>query len=216
MNMPRRNSIPQWQEEASRSPEQLVDRFLSEAQILSPVNTGSLIASHHKRNKMLEQLKAGCAQESAPLSGVPYILQDMIDVAGLPTLCGAPFKQMLDAPLEDSSLLHQKLGRLGATFFAKTVPAEFGVDLQGRNKTHGACPHPAGGLRRGQQPIARLAHGVAGLPRPARRRQPPDHIPLPGRRGRLPDRRDQLLVLGVRARRHHREHPQSAVPSAAR
>lgn len=144
MDAPRQSSIEEWRKLAADSPEFVVDRFLSEAELLSPLTSGAVIASHHPKEKMVEHLKAGCALNDGPLSAVPYILQDLFDVAGLPTLCGAPFKEMLDAALEDSSLLHQKLGTLGAAFFAKTVPAEFGVDLQGRNKTHGACPHPSG------------------------------------------------------------------------
>ena len=54
------------------------------------------------------------------------------------------FLAQFEAPLEESSLLYQKLNTLGACFFSKTTPAEFGVDPQGRNLTNGDCKHSDG------------------------------------------------------------------------
>lgn len=95
---------------------------------------------------MLRQLKDGAQSEDGKLAGIPYLLQDMFDVEGLPTGCGAAFKQPFEAPLEDSCLLSRKLSSEGAMLLAKTVLAEFGWSARGLNATYGNCPH-ADGLR---------------------------------------------------------------------
>lgn len=141
-----RLNFEQWKQLSLEAPERVVDEFLAKLDRIAPESYRSIIASHPDRERILSSLKAGCAREEAPLSGVPYILQDLFDVSGLPTLCGAPFTDPFVAPLEDSSLLYQKLNTLGGCFFAKSVPAEFGVDLRGCNPSYGDCPH-ADGLR---------------------------------------------------------------------
>lgn len=136
-----RPTFKEWQTLSSESPERVVDQFLGKLQLITAESSRAMIASHFDRERTLSALKASCALEDAPLSGVPYILQDLFDITGLPTQCGAPFDEPFLPPLEQSSLLYQKLNTLGGAFFAKSVPAEFGVDLRGTNPTFGDCPH---------------------------------------------------------------------------
>ncbi len=141
-----RLNFEQWQQLSREAPERVVDQFLGKLELISSVTRRALIASHPDRQRLLSSLRAACSHEEAPLSGVPYILQDLFDVRGLPTACGAPFTAPFVAPLEHSSLLYQKLNTLGACFLGKSVPAEFGVDPYGSNPSAGDCPH-ADGLR---------------------------------------------------------------------
>ena len=140
------NSFAAWKRQAIEQPEHVADQFFSKFGLLPPESQRALIASHPEREEMIRGIKASVADPEAPLAGVPYFLQDMFDVDGLPTRCGAPFQDPFDPILEDASLLHQKLKSLGAALIAKTVPSEFGVDSQGHNPSFGDCPH-AEGLR---------------------------------------------------------------------
>lgn len=143
MPIPRLN-FTQWRELARQSPERVIDQFAAKLGMLAPENRRAIIAALPDKSTLIQSLQAACALSEQPLSGVPYLLQDLFDVQDLPTVCGAPFNSPFDAPLEDSSLLYQKLKTLGASFFAKTVPSEFGIDPQGRNATFGNCPHAEG------------------------------------------------------------------------
>jgi Asp-tRNA(Asn)/Glu-tRNA(Gln) amidotransferase A subunit family amidase len=133
-----------WRTLVQKSPERVADQFLAKLQRLSKVERQAWFAATPLKHQLLSALKVAAADESLPLACVPYVLQDLFDVKGMPTGCGAPFTTPVEAPLEHSSLLYQKLNTLGACFFSKTIPAEFGVSPQGRNPTYGDCNHSDG------------------------------------------------------------------------
>jgi len=137
-------SFQEWQTLAKEAPERLADLFLGKLELLAPESQKALIAAKLSRRSLIQKIKAGCADPDQPLAGVPYMVQDMFDLNGLPTACGAPFADPFEAPLDESSLLVQAMSRRGGTCLAKTVPSEFGWDMQGRNTTYGSCPHSAG------------------------------------------------------------------------
>jgi len=141
-----RLSFNTWQSLAREDPRQVVERFFTRYEGLTPESRKALFAAHPEHERLLQKIKAGCAIDKAPLAGVPYILQDMFDVQDLPTRCGAPFGEPFEALLEDSCLLAQTLGNHGASLLAKSVPSEFGWDIRGHNQSFGDCPH-AYGLR---------------------------------------------------------------------
>jgi Asp-tRNA(Asn)/Glu-tRNA(Gln) amidotransferase A subunit family amidase len=141
-----KNSFAAWRTMAQNEPQRLVDRFLGKCKLLPAESRRAFIASNSDRDTLIQNIKAATAHEDAPLAGVPYMLQDLFDVDGLPTRCGAPFQAPFEVSLEDGALLYHKLTSLGAALLAKTVPSEFGIDLRGRNKSFGDCPH-ADGLR---------------------------------------------------------------------
>jgi Asp-tRNA(Asn)/Glu-tRNA(Gln) amidotransferase A subunit family amidase len=140
------NSFAAWSELAHQAPERLADVFLNKRDLLPPESQRALIASAPDRDTLLQSIKCSCADADAPLAGVPYFLQDMFDVEGLATRCGAPFQEPFEATLEEGSLLYHQLKKLGAVLLAKSVPSEFGIDPRGRNKIFGDCPN-AEGLR---------------------------------------------------------------------
>lgn len=174
-------SFSEWQMRAQEDPGHLADHFLGKLDLLPPESQRAFIASHPDRDTMIREIKAACADPEVPLAGVPYMLQDMFDVAGLPTRCGAPFQDPFEPPLEDASLLYQKLKSIGAALIAKTVPSEFGIDMRGRNPSFGDCPHAdsvrfvAGGgagscayaVKNGWVPIAFGLDSCAGVRIPA-------------------------------------------------
>ncbi|MFQ3223849.1 MAG: aspartyl-tRNA(Asn)/glutamyl-tRNA(Gln) amidotransferase subunit A [Lentimonas sp.] len=137
-------NFEQWRTLVQKSPERVVNQFLARLQMLPKKERQAWFAAIPAKHELLTSLNISASDETSPLACVPYVLQDMFDVKGMPTRCGAPFSTPFEAPLEGSSLLYQKLKTLGACFFSKTQPAEFGVNSQGRNPTDGDCKHHAG------------------------------------------------------------------------
>jgi Asp-tRNA(Asn)/Glu-tRNA(Gln) amidotransferase A subunit family amidase len=138
-----RLNFQQWHALAQHSPQNVVEPFVAALQQLPEMERRTWIAATPPMDALLQGLNNALSAEDLPLAGVPYVLQDLFDVDGLPTACGAPFTELFDLPLDESSRLYEKLSALGASLFAKTVPAEFGIDPQGRNPTYGNCQHPA-------------------------------------------------------------------------
>ena len=107
---------------------------------------------------LARSLKAHPDEAIAPLAGVPYVLQDVFDVAGLPTHCGAGFSEPFDTPAEKSGALHHKLDTLGMVLAAKTAPGEFGIDPVGDF----AAPPETDRLPKDAEPDRRQAAPAAG------------------------------------------------------
>ena len=136
-----RLNFEQWRTLVQKSPDRVADQFLARLEALPKFDRQTWFTATPFKQQLLQALNCGAVDEDRPLACVPYVLQDMFDVKGMPTGCGAPFLAQFEAPLEESSLLYQKLNALGACFFSKTMPAEFGVDPRGRNLTNGDCKH---------------------------------------------------------------------------
>ena len=80
--------------------------------------------------------------QSGPLRGVPYMLKDLFDLAGVPTRAGSTFLEKIrSTPTADSRIV-TRLGELGATCAGKTHLVEFASGLTGENPHYGDCPHP--------------------------------------------------------------------------
>lgn len=99
-----------------------------------------------------------------PLHGVPYLLKDLYDLAGVPTQAGSTFlDQARGRPAQDGAL-PRRLRELGAACAGKTHLVEFAAGLFGDNAHYGDCPHPffadrlAGGSSSGS--AALVAAGV--------------------------------------------------------
>ncbi len=107
------------------------------------------------------------AAVSAPLHGVPFLLKDLVDLAGVPTHAGSAFlAQVRATPTHDSRIVTE-LTRHGATCAGKTHLVEFASGLTGENPHYGDCPHPrfpdrlSGGSSSGS--AALVAAGVTPL-----------------------------------------------------
>jgi len=82
------------------------------------------------------------APPGSSLRGVPYLLKDMFDVAGLPTFGGSSFlPEVRPAPGRDSGIVRD-LGTVGAVMAGKTQLFEFAWGLTGENAHYGDCEHP--------------------------------------------------------------------------
>ncbi|HEY8994537.1 MAG TPA: amidase [Lacunisphaera sp.] len=108
---------------------------------------------------------AGQEPGPPPFHGIPYLLKDLFDLAGVPTRAGSTFlDRVRPTPSQDCAIVRQ-LTALGATCAGKTHLVEFASGLTGENPHYGDCPHPyysdrlSGGSSSGS--AALVAAGVA-------------------------------------------------------
>src|ERR1700674_4990226 len=97
-----------------------------------------------------------------PLDGVPLVVKDSVDVAGLPSTNGTRF---LLEPVANDALLVARLRRAGAVVFAKANMHEFGIQPTGVNPHHGTPVNPWDPLRipggSSSGPAVAVASGIA-------------------------------------------------------
>jgi len=141
-----RPGFKEWRALATESPLAAVDDLLNRIGGLPDEQRSALLAALPGRTSLMTAFppQPGPGEDLPPLFGVPFVLQDLFDVEGLPTLCGADLDETLKVPAELSSFLCRELGDYGAWFVGKAVPSEFGVDSRGRNRTFGSAPHALG------------------------------------------------------------------------
>ena len=77
-----------------------------------------------------------------PLQGIPYLLKDLFDLAGVPTQAGSTFLDSVRGTPAANSALPRQLQALGAACAGKTHLVEFAAGLFGDNSHYGDCPHP--------------------------------------------------------------------------
>jgi len=118
-----------------------------------------------------DPVAAWAAAAPGPLHGVPFLVKDLYDIAGVPTRGGSTFLvRERPTPAADSALV-RRLRELGAVPVAKTQLNEFAYGATGENAHSGDCfqiPHPdrlTGGSSSGsawgvQAGIAPLALGT--------------------------------------------------------
>ncbi len=104
---------------------------------------------------------------SQAMHGVPYLLKDLFDLAGVPMMAGSTFlDQVRPLPTRDSEIA-VRLRERGASCVGKSQLVEFASGLTGENPHYGDCPHPqfpdrlSGGSSSGS--AALVAAGVVPL-----------------------------------------------------
>jgi Asp-tRNA(Asn)/Glu-tRNA(Gln) amidotransferase A subunit family amidase len=85
---------------------------------------------------------AGQEPGPPPLQGIPYLLKDLFDLAGVPTNAGSTFLNSARGTPSRDSALALRLRELGAACAGKTHLVEFAAGLFGDNSHYGDCPHP--------------------------------------------------------------------------
>lgn len=170
-----------WKAMVAEDAKRPADFFLNMLDLLSPLQQRAFIAAHPNQEDLVDRIRSIQGAPDGPLAGVPYVLQDLFDVADLPTRCGAPFQEPFEHPPDASSRLHAALEAMGAVLMAKMVPGEFGVGLRGRNARFGDCAHAdsdqlvcgggagscAHAVKKGWAPLAFGLDSVGGVRVPA-------------------------------------------------
>ncbi|HZZ19959.1 MAG TPA: amidase family protein [Opitutaceae bacterium] len=82
------------------------------------------------------------APPGSPLRGVPYLLKDMFDVAGIATFGGSSFLPEVRPTPDTDSRIVRELAASGAVFAGKSQTFEFAWGLTGENAHYGDCERP--------------------------------------------------------------------------
>lgn len=82
------------------------------------------------------------APAGAPLAGVPYLVKDLFDVAGVATFAGSTFlPEVRPEPVADSAFV-SAVNAAGGVFAGKTELHEFAYGITGENPHYGDVEHP--------------------------------------------------------------------------
>ena len=107
---------------------------------LSPAQRRAVVATLVDEPALAAAFAA--APAGSPLRGVPYMIKDLFDVAGLPTFAGSSFlPEIRPTPGGDSRIVRDLRG-LGAVFSGKVHMFEFAWGLTGENAHYGDCERP--------------------------------------------------------------------------
>ena len=107
------------------------------------------------------------ADRERPLGGIPCMVKDLYDVAGMPTRGGSSFLQDVRAVPPTESRIVRDLREAGAVIAGKNHLFEFAWGLTGENHFFGDCEHPgfagrtSGGSSSGSAAV--VAAGVVPL-----------------------------------------------------
>lgn len=117
------------------SPRQLMQQLSAEAANYSDHNIFIHLLSESEREPFLKTLEA-TEVNSLPLWGIPFVLKDNIDLAGIPTTAGCP--EFSHTP-DTSATVVQTLISAGAIPIGKGNLDQFATGLVGTRSPYGAC-----------------------------------------------------------------------------
>ncbi len=110
--------------------------------------------------------RTGSAAASAPLYGMPVVIKDNIDVAGVATSCG---RRVRAGAAPASAAIVARLESLGAIVIGKTNLDEAALGASGRNPRFGRCGNPrftdrlSGGSSSGSAAAVAAGHVLLGI-----------------------------------------------------
>lgn len=108
---------------------------------LSVAQQRAVIAYLVPEPELTARLEASRAA-GGPLAGVPYLVKDLFDVAGVPTFAGSAFLPEVRPTPKKNGAFVDAMNRTGAVFAGKTHLHEFAYGITGENATYGDCEHP--------------------------------------------------------------------------
>ena len=133
--------------------------------LLPPAQRRAVIAQLPTESELITRFES--APASSPLSGVPFLLKDLFDLAGTPTFAGSTFlPEVRPTPTHDSALV-TALDSAGAVLGGKTHLHEFAYGITGENPHYDDVEHPrfpgrtSGGSSSGS--AAAVAAGIVPL-----------------------------------------------------
>jgi aspartyl-tRNA(Asn)/glutamyl-tRNA(Gln) amidotransferase subunit A len=127
------------------TPRRVAERALAEIERLAGLRPSMNIRASQDREATLRDADASTARWAAgkplgPLDGVPFLVKDEFDVAGLPTTLGVKVEPQ--PPAARDALAVARLRAAGAFFVCKTVLTEWGMSPIGNNVNF-PMPHNA-------------------------------------------------------------------------
>ncbi|HTJ83650.1 MAG TPA: amidase [Polyangiaceae bacterium] len=122
----------------------LTDRVLAALTALGDNRVLNVLAASDPKRSRFEaaesRVRHSEGRVKGALYGVPFLVKDELDVAGLPTRCGSLCEP--DEPKAEDATIVSRLASRGAVFVGKTVMTEWGMSPLGQNPNF-RMPHNA-------------------------------------------------------------------------
>lgn len=158
-------TIREWQQLEPKAAAQAIhDQARSR---LAPAQQRAVIAALTPRDALTEAF-AAARRVARPLAGAPFLIKDLFDIPGVPTLAGSTFLPEVRPVSRDAeSLLAATARQVGLVCAGKTHLHEFAYGITGENPHYGDCERPgapgrtSGGSSSGS--AAAVAAGVVPL-----------------------------------------------------
>ncbi len=134
-------SISQWSTNSRENPQAAAEHFFSHLDQQPKDQRTAAIANTLSKEELVSSFEKS-AHGEGPLSGVPYLLKDLYDVAGWETNASSLFLNQLRGTPTQSSALARSLDQAGGVFAGKTHLVEFAYGMEGSNCHLGDGVHP--------------------------------------------------------------------------
>lgn len=133
-------SIADWSSQTQIDPVAAADHFFDHLKSLPVKQAQSAIVRTQVKEDLVKAFEQ--SDPSLPLSGVPYLLKDLYDVAGWETNASSLFLNNLRGTPTTSSALEKAFSMAGGVFAGKTHLVEFAYGMEGSNSHFGDGVHP--------------------------------------------------------------------------
>ncbi|MCZ6675560.1 MAG: amidase [Verrucomicrobia bacterium] len=135
-------SISDWSTKSRVDPCAAADHFYDQLKRLPVNQVKTAIARTQTRKDLIQAFELSTSNPNLPLSGVPYLLKDLYDVAGWDTTASSLFLHEVRPAPQKSSALAQAFDQAGGVFAGKTHLVEFAYGMEGSNSHFGDGVHP--------------------------------------------------------------------------
>jgi amidase/aspartyl-tRNA(Asn)/glutamyl-tRNA(Gln) amidotransferase subunit A len=135
-------SISDWTTHAQEDPESCAGHFLNHLAQLDKGQVRAAIARTPSRKKLIQAFELSADNTDGALTGVPYLLKDLYDVAGWETNASSLFLNDIRSTPSTTSALAQSFNQAGGVFAGKTHLVEFAYGMEGSNCHFGDGVHP--------------------------------------------------------------------------
>jgi aspartyl-tRNA(Asn)/glutamyl-tRNA(Gln) amidotransferase subunit A len=157
----------EWRE-TNRQPSRLIEELLQLASAENPLNRifTTLCETHARTAAQHADVQLRCAT-MPPLLGVPVVIKDNIDVAGVATTSGS--KMLAQPPATRDAAVVRRLAQAGAIILGKTNLDEAALGATGRNDHFGRCINPlkpamlTGGSSSGSAAAVAAGYALLGI-----------------------------------------------------
>ncbi|MGJ3242139.1 MAG: amidase family protein [Opitutales bacterium] len=132
-----------WRRLVGRDPEGAAVAWLAQVEALPATTRRAALAALPDTPSLASAFRQSSDRaDGDPFRGIPFLLKDLFDVAGVPTAAGSRLLPQLRPTPDRTCPLAQRVLGLGGAYAGKTQMNEFAYGLSGENRTYGDCPHP--------------------------------------------------------------------------